>query len=372
MAYTPEDWSSLDAGPLNDSIYTPTAVDAGGVIDADLDVIEGNPPTEDPTPPDLFYPQLDPGAPENRLRSVTPFTKLVYASLPTFIKEADEHQNEESGGWPLLKMLDAPCHIPDRVRAVVDELGRGVWTNPATVPDRGLRWLAAILGVPQSQKAVPNAQLREALTNVVANGRPPTGTRAEIAASARQFLTGTKQVLVTSGIRRAEQPLPADAALLTDMGVTDPNCRVWVSPAAPGQGTTKPATGDVWVNESTQAVATYTDETWTPFTTKNVAAAAEAAARARTANRFRRAHTIVIIARPDEVPGNDLTALGEQIRAAGLVPAGHTIEVVTAAATWQGFEDAMAEHGGTWADYERETRTWADDESLGLSTLGDS
>ena len=371
MAYASDDWSSLDAGPLNDSIYTPTAVDAGGVTDTDYDIIEGNPPAEDPTPLDLFYPQLDPDAPENRLRSVTPFTKLVYASLPTFIKEADEVQNQESGGWPLLKMLDAPCHIPDKVRSVMDELGRGVWTDPETVPDRGLRWLASILGVPQSQKSVPNAQLREALTNVVANGRPPTGTRAEIAAAARQFLTGTKQVLVTSGIRRAEQPLPADAALLTAMGVTDTTRRVWVSPAAPGQGTTQPAPGDVWVNESTRAVATYTDGKWTPFTTKNVATAASAAVDARAADRLRRAHTIVIIARPDEVPGNDLTALGEQIRAAGLIPAGHTIEVITAAATWQGFEDAMNAAGGTWADYERETRTWADDESLGLPLLGD-
>ena len=370
MAYSTEDWSSLDAGPLQDPIYTPTAVDAGPVTDTDADIIEGNPPTEDPTPPDLFYPQLDPNAPENRLRQISPFTKLVYANLPTFIKEADEHQNEESGGWPLLKLIDAPCHIPDKVRAVTDELARGVWTNPATVPDRGLRWLASILGVPQSQKAVPAAQLREALTNVVANGRPPTGTRAEIAASARQFLTGTKQVLVTSGIRRAEQPLPEDLALLTAMGITDPNKRVWVSPAAPAPA--KPSAGDVWVNERTQTVATYTDGKWAPYTTSNVAAAATAAVTARAADRFRRAHTIVIIARPDEVPGNDLGALAEQIRAAGLVPAGHTLEVVIAAATWQGFEDAVTAAGGTWADYERETRTWADDESLGLSTLGDS
>lgn len=188
--------------------------------------------TVNPDESGLFYPQLDPGAPENLVPEVQPFSKLWYSGLPVFVREADQVQNLEAGGWPLLRFLDTAGRIADDVREVVQQMYSGVWTDPAQVPARGLRWLAAVLGVPSSQKQVPDAQLREALVDLTENGRPPSGTRVSIAAVAKQFLTGTKEIQVRPAAGIPSFMTAADQALVSAVGFTDTR-GVAVSPQPP-------------------------------------------------------------------------------------------------------------------------------------------
>lgn len=551
----PSEWSRIDAGPLRDTPYTPTAVDPGGVEDAGADIIDANPPVEDTSPIILHYPQLDPGTPENKVRGISAFTKLAYSLLPEFMREADEQQNPESGGWPLLRLFDAWGHIGDRAREVTAELYSGTWTDPETVPDRGLLWLASLLGVPASQKNVPPAQLREALGNMIANGRPPVGTRSQIAAATRQFLTGTKQALVTPLTRQAPEPTPEDIALTQAMGLPG-TPRVWVSPGPPMGGKTyrwdgtpnaspssaytagtrtginiipnssfesestafwsatamtlavgpsgtgadggtsralqatttgaadgrvfttplpgaggrswtmsarvkatttitiapdifnysnttgagsnvvnlpyltntttlipgawtditvtvdmppavaslravirtidttgKPAATievdhvvlaptdlylghfngdtpderaqDVWIDTAGPTVKVWNGQ-WVTSPKTGLAALTAAAITAREADRVKRAHTIAIIVRPDEVPDGNLNGLAESVRSVGIIPAGHDVLIIPGTSTWGGFEAAVTAAGNSWKDYEAITRTWADVESLGL------
>lgn len=178
----------------------PQYLDGGGVVAEDETVYDGGSPIEAAVDleRDLGYPQLDRDAPESQ-EDVTPFTLAMYSFLPSFVKEADQVTNVEDGGWPFLKFLDAAGHIPDGIRAKVADIASGRWTNPATVPEGSLRWLAALLGVPESQKAVPSHQLRQALIDLVDNGRPADGTRGQIAAAAKQFLVGTRTVSIRPG-----------------------------------------------------------------------------------------------------------------------------------------------------------------------------
>lgn len=550
------EWSRIDAGPLRDTPYTPTAVDPGGVEETGADIIDANPPVEDTSPIVLHYPQLDPDAPENKVRGISAFTKLAYSLLPEFMREADEVQNPEAGGWPLLRLFDAWGHIGDRAREVTAELYDGTWTDPSTVPDRGLLWLASVLGVPASQKNVPPAQLREALTNMIANGRPPVGTRAQVAAATRQFLTGTKQALVTPLTRQTPEATPEDIALTQAMGLPG-SPRVWVSPGPPMGGKTyrwdgtarassssaytagnltgvnivpnpsfengttaswssyamsiavgSPGTGadggtsralqatttgaadgrvftvalpgaggrswtmsarvksasavtvapdifnyssdttggsdvnlpyltntttlvpgawttltvtaempptvtslravirttdtngkppatldidhvvlaptelylgyldgdtpderaqDVWIDTTGPTVKVW-DGSWVTSPKTGLAALAAAAITAREEDRVKRAHTIAIIVRPDEVPDGNLDRLAQQVRDVGIIPAGHDVLIIPGTSTWGGFEAAVAAAGNSWKDYEAITRTWADVESLGLES----
>ncbi|MGP4995567.1 hypothetical protein [Glutamicibacter ardleyensis] len=75
-------------------------------------------------------------------------------------------------------------------------------------------------------------------------------------------------------------------------------------------------------------------------------------------------HTIRVRVVLDEVPGGDLAALGEKLRASGTVPAGHVIQVVEGIPTWDQWESAA---GTTWNDYEANASTWSESDTLGLS-----
>lgn len=75
-------------------------------------------------------------------------------------------------------------------------------------------------------------------------------------------------------------------------------------------------------------------------------------------------HTIRVRVVLDEVPGGNLAALGEKLRASGTVPAGHLIQVVEGIPTWDQWESAA---GATWNDYEANASTWSESDTLGLT-----
>lgn len=343
-----------------------TRIDAGGVGDSELhDIIDGRPPETTAARPALFYPVLDPDAPENLL-GLSPWTKLWFSNMPTFVKVADEVQNPETGGWPMLRFMDASGHIADGVRSTIQEMYDGVWTDPATVPDRALRWLASVLGVPASQKNVPDVQLREALVNMVENGKSPVGTRAELANATKQFLTGTKNVSVRPAAGMANFLTPTDQALVTAVGMASVR-GLYVGPQRPLVVPTP--SESVWVDTTVSRARLWNGSSWAVH--EPSAAQAEAVVAEREAGDILRAHTIVIVVRSDQVPGGDLVKLAADIRAIGVVPAGHSLYIITARATWDNAEAEIAAQGGTWDAYERATRIWTDDESLGLADFGE-
>lgn len=80
-------------------------------------------------------------------------------------------------------------------------------------------------------------------------------------------------------------------------------------------------------------------------------------------NRF----TIVLLVRSSEVPGSDLAALAANVRAAGVIPAGHNVIAVNAVATWDSF---MAAAGVTWDELDGKAKTWSEHDSLGVNLTG--
>lgn len=75
-------------------------------------------------------------------------------------------------------------------------------------------------------------------------------------------------------------------------------------------------------------------------------------------------HTLVVRVRIGEVPGGDLAALGAQLRATGVVPAGHLIEVAEGVPTWNQWEAAA---GSTWVELESRAPRWNAYDELGLT-----
>lgn len=513
-----------------------STIDAGGVGTGEsYDIVDGRPPEPILSVPFLFYPSLDPDAPENKLNDVSPFSKLWYSQLPTHMKEADQHQNAETGAWPMLRFMETIGHIADGVRSTVDDMYQGVWTHPSTVPDRGLLWLAALLGVPESQKNVSRPQLREALVDMVENGRKPVGTPAELAAAAKQFLTGNKRVSVYAAAQWPGFFTPTDEALIAAMGFgsvtalhvqpvaplpavdnrwtgtphasiseqyrrgqfhaenlvwnpsfetnltgwTTPNATLAqdtvvvetgtasgrITPGTAGWGLTEaardvPGTGtlvaryrvrcdtaksvrarivsgtattygetialnagewtwvhvsadvtvgntyaisllnvgtdthvvyvdrvyaarsqyavggyfdgdgldsastEIWLDTDIAVAHTWDGNAWTAYA--GVEVQAQAVIDERLAGDMLRAHTIVIVAAPNEIPNADLEAFAASMRSVGVVPGGHSLQVMTLQPNWDAADAAIDEMGGSWDAYERGTATWADDEALGL------
>ncbi|AIZ01722.1 putative structural protein [Arthrobacter phage vB_ArtM-ArV1] len=74
------------------------------------------------------------------------------------------------------------------------------------------------------------------------------------------------------------------------------------------------------------------------------------------------AHTILVLARADEVPGT-LAQLVTNIRSTGVVPAGHNLVAQYATASWDQYEAAA---GATWTQADANQPTWRASESLGI------
>ncbi len=78
---------------------------------------------------------------------------------------------------------------------------------------------------------------------------------------------------------------------------------------------------------------------------------------------------LVLLVRADEVPGADvnltnaLNALIAQVRATGVIPAGHELTAQAVNPTWDQYEAAA---GSTWTTREAAARTWSEADSLGV------
>lgn len=131
-----------------------------------------------------------------------PWTQRLWESLPQAYQEIDALQNEEIGGYPLLKWLDGVGQLGGKMRQISDDLYDGVYTNPATAPDHALPWLAMMLGMSDSQRRQPTELLRKRLIALVTIGRSAVGSRAMIAESAKPFLAPGAQVRVKPSTSR--------------------------------------------------------------------------------------------------------------------------------------------------------------------------
>lgn len=74
-------------------------------------------------------------------------------------------------------------------------------------------------------------------------------------------------------------------------------------------------------------------------------------------------HTLIIGINPDDVPDQNYERLTRQVRAAGVVPAGHALIVQDIRATWDQWEAAA---GDTWEEKEQNIRTWQDSDYAGV------
>lgn len=209
--------------------------------------------------------------------AIQEWTHRWWGLIPSAYREIDAGMNADIGGFPLLRFMDGPGQVAGEVRDLSDLMWSGDFTDPETVPDYAIRWLAQMLGVPKAQRELDAATLRAYLVDLVTQGRPAAGNRQSIALAAKRFLTGDRQTIV--------QP------------------------------------------------STVAD------------------------------HTILVLVRADEVPNNDTALIAAGIRAAGVIPAGHDLQVVLAQATWDSWEAAA---GVTWTELEGKATTWAKGDSLGI------
>lgn len=108
---------------------------------------------------------------------------------------------EGSGQFPLLRYMEGAGRTAGQVRDVSDGLWSGEFLKPANAPDTTLRWMAQMMGVSATIRNQSPDGLRAYLVNLTVNGRPASGTRRDINAAAKLYLTGTKQtVMVPSTI----------------------------------------------------------------------------------------------------------------------------------------------------------------------------
>lgn len=76
---------------------------------------------------------------------------------------------------------------------------------------------------------------------------------------------------------------------------------------------------------------------------------------------------INLILRTNEIPDEDTGRIVRGVMASGAVPAGHYVRVLLATTTWEAYDNAVAELGGTWDAHAGTIRTWADNDSLGTN-----
>lgn len=195
-------------------------VDGGGVVVGDEDVYEGGSvtetvePTEETDPgviigdylvhhtvitPDRFgtvhisvhvgldYPQA-----RDHLAAVhIGHTDATYEQLPGL------DYYTAAAAYPLLRFLDGVGHQVGFLSDEVNGMHAGDYTDPLTAPESSLQFLSAVFGVPQRYSTkLTRPQLRQYLLDLREGNTPTPGSRAHIAITARQWLTGTRDVSV--------------------------------------------------------------------------------------------------------------------------------------------------------------------------------
>lgn len=99
--------------------------------------------------------------------------------------------------YPLLRFMDGVGHQAGFLDDQLAHMWDGDTFNPVTAPEQWLRFLGTIMGLPRTYMGrLTLAQLRSHLVAFAETGRPPIGSRRNIAEVAKQWLTGDKQVSV--------------------------------------------------------------------------------------------------------------------------------------------------------------------------------
>lgn len=136
--------------------------------------------------------------------------------------------------YPLLRFMDGVGHQAGFLDDQLAHMWDGDTFNPVTAPEQWLRFLGTIMGLPRTYMGrLTLAQLRSHLVAFTENGRPPIGSRRNIAEVAKQWLTGDKQVSVLPATQLPTWNGGEDKALLTAVKGASSSGKVIVSPTAP-------------------------------------------------------------------------------------------------------------------------------------------
>lgn len=146
--------------------------------------------------------------------------------------------------YPLLRFMDGVGHQAGFLDDQLAHMWDGDTFNPVTAPEQWLRFLGTIMGLPRTYMGrLTLAQLRSHLVAFVENGRPPIGSRRNIAEVAKQWLTGDKQVSVIPATQLPSWNGGEDKALLQAVKGSAASGKVLVSRTAPVPATEYQWTG---------------------------------------------------------------------------------------------------------------------------------
>lgn len=136
--------------------------------------------------------------------------------------------------YPLLRFMDGVGHQAGFLDDQLAHMWDGDTFNPVTAPEQWLRFLGTIMGLPRTYMGrLTLPQLRSHLVAFAENGRPPIGSRRNIAEVAKQWLTGDKQVSVIPATQLPTWSGGEDKALLAAVKGASSSGKVIVSPTAP-------------------------------------------------------------------------------------------------------------------------------------------
>lgn len=136
--------------------------------------------------------------------------------------------------YPLLRFMDGVGHQAGFLDDQLAHMWDGETFNPVTAPEQWLRFLGTIMGLPRTYMGrLTLAQLRSHLVTFAENGRPPIGSRRNIAEVAKQWLTGDKQVSVIPATQLPSWNGGEDKALLQAVKGTSASGRVIIATTAP-------------------------------------------------------------------------------------------------------------------------------------------
>ena len=155
--------------------------------------------------------------------------------------------------YPLLRFMDGVGHQAGFLDDQLAHMWDGETFDPVTAPEQWLRFLGTIMGLPRTYMGrLTLPQLRSHLVAFAENGRPPIGSRRNIAEVAKQWLTGDKQVSVIPATQLPTWSGGEDRALLTAVKGSSSSGKVIVSPTAPVPATEYQWTGTRGVSASVQ------------------------------------------------------------------------------------------------------------------------
>ena len=158
--------------------------------------------------------------------------------------------------YPLLRFMDGVGHQAGYLDDQLSHMWDGDTFDPVTAPEQWLRFLGTIMGLPRTYMGrLTLAQLRSHLAAFAENGRPPIGSRRNIAEVAKQWLTGDKQVTVIPATQLPTWNGGEDKALLTAVKGSATSGKVTVAPFAPVPDTEYRWVGGRGVSASTMFTA---------------------------------------------------------------------------------------------------------------------